>query len=579
MNVRMQKLLGSYRNGDFLETVYACSSPDRDERDNLSMDLAALHNQGLIDIVTAFSGLGIGESGGPDFFLTRHIFEKALPHLNAPVLSVMRCVVLLLHRAGQDMASGTILHGFVGFCAKAASRPREALIEIESNPDELGEMLPATIAAGSQIDNPSYLAEVVRLSQHSNIRLRQHAVYSMVRIHWPKGATVPNSALSALEQSVVTESDGHILASVVTSAFALSQQDSAHESRAITLIGDALAKGDDYTLHAASNLFGIHTAELQPTLLTLLVTQLRRVKPENKGTIDNIDFGIAHLLKSDPEKAIYFLEELLLAYPDKLKLQAFDSATGTIRQIRALTSKVLTRWFLRGERTLCEGVYYIGGMHHGDDLRIDIDPAELKPLDRVHVLFVAHKAIGYFFMKPITAASIVISLMRHAPDDDVLQELGDLLFDPLLLNYTGSVHEYVIKQANLESGKVQETINRARAVIEEYLEILRSVPELPALHPSQAQREAFRRNFSETMTESMKAAERQSVLFGLFSRQTLLYGNKSINYVHAGDEPPRRMEIPLSAHSVQMEIPRMENLDPYGVDFMLRVFRSEKLRK
>ena len=78
-----------------------------------------------------------------------------------------------------------------------------------------------------------------------------------------------------------------------------------------------------------------------------------------------------------------------------------------------LISKVVTRWFLRGERALCEGVHEIGGTHLGGDFRIEIDPAELKPLDLVHVIFIARKAIGYFFMKPVTAASIVISLMRR----------------------------------------------------------------------------------------------------------------------------------------------------------------------
>ena len=61
------------------------------------------------------------------------------------------------------------------------------------------------------------------------------------------------------------------------------------------------------------------------------------------------------------------------------------------------------------------------------------------------MIFIAHKAIGYFFMKPVTAASVVISLMRVAPNDEVLDELGKLLLNPLLMNYPGSVRQYLAR--------------------------------------------------------------------------------------------------------------------------------------
>ena len=83
---------------------------------------------------------------------------------------------------------------------------------------------------------------------------------------------------------------------------------------------------------------------------------------------------------------------------------------------------------------------------------------------------------------------------------------------------------------------------------------------------------------AETMAESMRAAEKKSVFSGLFTRNMLLYGHKSINYIYAGDKQPKRMEMPLTSHSVAMEIPRMGHLDPYGVDYMLRVFRVGRLR-
>lgn len=574
-----ESLLAGARAGHFLQAVYANSLAAREERDELSLELAALHNEGLVDVVVAFEGLKNSMPGGPDFFLTRHVFEQALPHLNAPVVTVMRCVLGLCREAGQDMAAGTIFNSYIEFCTKDASRPREALKLIETDIDALADMLVATIAAGSQLDNPYYLAELLRLIQHPDIEVRRRAVFAVARIFWPKGASVPNTAITALEDTVGVETDDRTLGSAIKSAFALFEQDKMLEERIVALIGAALAKGDEQTLHAASELLWLSMKELPPPLLQLLLTHLKRVKLENVGTLNNIDLGIAHLLKQDdPEEGLRFLEELLTATGGGIKFKILDSAANAIRESTTLMGKVITRWLLRGEIALCEAAHEVAGKSYSNDICIEIDTSELKPADYVHILFIARKAIGYFFVQPVTAASIVISLMRLAPDDETLDALGDLLFDPLLLNYPGGTRDYLEEHAGRESGKVKETIERAVTSVDQYLEELRAIPELPALHSGQSQRESYRRHMSESMAESMKAAEKKSIFANLFSRSTLLYGNKSINYIYAGDGEPRRMEIPLNKHGVSMEFPRMDNIDPYGLNYTLRIFRVERFR-
>lgn len=402
-------------------------------------------------------------------------------------------------------------------------------------------------------------------------------MFSLGKLNWPEGIAVSDSALAALERSATAETDDQILAGVVKSAFALLQQYKAQEPRVVALIATALSKGDEYTLHAASEVFGFHTGELTATFLDALFVHLVRVRSTNKGTLDNVDYGISHLLKNgDPEKAIQFLEDLLLTHPDELTMEVFDSAAREILSNKALISKVLTRWFLRGERVLCDGVHTIIGAQQGNDLPLEIDPAQLKPADFVHILFVARKAIGYLFTQPISAATILISLMRNTTDDEVLTELGALLFDPLLLNFTGKAIEYVVQQSGLESVKVKATIDQALKAVENYLEDLRSVGNLAALHPGETQREAHHRHFSRLMAESWKAAEAQSVFLKLVSKSVLLYGRKSISYVYDSDGQSHRMEIPLQSHGTEMEFPRMEYLDPFGLDYMLRIFRNER---
>lgn len=575
---RKELLISAFKSGDFLNAAYESYLAAPDGREDLPLEIAALHNDGHINVVAEFSKLENKQDGGPNFFMTRRIFEKALPYINAPLRDVMHCVLHLHKAAGQDMAAGIIFNGYIAHCEKDPARPLEAMNLIESEHEQFADIFPATVIAGSRINNPHFLAEVLRLTQHPAKVLRQRAVFSLSRIEWTKGASVPEEALEGLEKSV-TENDDEILASVINSAFKFYQQDKTTEAQVTALIDNALSKGDEYALHAGSAILGFETKDIPAPLLDVILGHLKRVKPMNKSTLDNIGFGIATLLKADlPEKALRFLEELLLMHTGTLTIKVFDSAASEILRNRTLLSKVTTRWFLNGARVLCESVHDIGERLHNGNLLIDVDAAELTTKDFTHMMFIARKAIGYFFFKPVTAVSILISLMRLAPDDETLEELGQLLFDPLLVNYTGSAQEYVEAQTQQETGKVKETLDEVLAAIAAYLEALRGVPSLAALHPGQAHREAYRRYMSESSAASMKEAERHSAFLHLVSRSTLLYGRKSINYVHDGEGPPRRMEIPLTSHSVQMEIPRMVNLDEHGLDYMLRVFRAERFR-
>jgi len=372
--------------------------------------------------VAAFASLK-NVPGGPDFFLTRHVFEKALPHINASVEPVMRCVLSLGREAGQDMLAGSIFNGYIEFCTKDAARPIKAIELIEEAPDALADMLTATIAAGSQLDIHHYLREVLRLIRHPDMEVRRRAVFSMARLRWPKGEKVPDAAIVALEDVASRETDDRILAGTIGSAFALFEQDDTYRERLVSVVGIALAMGADSALHAASELLWLHTQKLPNELLQLLLANLKQVKIENVGTLNNIDYGVANLLKrDDPEPGLEFLKELLVVHRGELGIKALDSTVAEILQNPRLIGKLLTRWFLRGERALCEAVREIINTYHGDsdDLRVEIDESELETSNRTHMILVAHKTIGYFFIKPVTAASILLSLMRHAKEDETL---------------------------------------------------------------------------------------------------------------------------------------------------------------
>ncbi len=573
-------LVQAFKAGDFLQTVYKNTLADRDERNTLAAELASLHNAGEIDIVAGFSALGKGDSsGGPDFFLTRYVFEKALPDINAPVLAVMQCVLDLYRRAGRDMMAGGIINAFVSFCEKDASRPKEVLEAIRNDSAFL-DLLAGTLIAGARIDNSHFVGEVVGLASHSDVETRRRAIFALSKIDWPVGSVPPESVYATLEHAAQTETDDELLACVVRTAFSLFQRDMAQETRVLTMMGVALSRGGDATIHGASDVAFYQTKDLTDDAIELLVPYLVRVNPANKGTLDNIDYFLAHLLKGGkPEKAVEIAEKLLLAHSDSLSLTVLDSFMGDVLQDKALLSRVTTRWFLTGEPALCEAIHTMLGRVFGAEVTIEIDQAQLTPATGTRLVFVARKALGYLFLNPVTAASIIVSLMRCTDDERILTELGNHLFDPLLVNYSGKAREYVAQVASTASGKMKDQLERPLKLLETYLEGLRSVGDLPELNPSVAQREAHHRRSARQMAESMKQAEAKSVFLSIIKKSVLLYGRKSINYVYGPNGQSQRTEMPLHSHSIQFEMPRYEQLDPFGLEYSIRVFRAERLRK
>ena len=549
MNNLRNDLIVAFKEGNFLKVVYEKSSGELENCYDIAPELVSLHNDGMLDIIAVFRTLKNASDTGYDFLRTLRIFEKALPHINAPVQQVMECILNIVN---DNIAAGTLFTPFTDFCASDPSRPQECLKLIEASIDQFADLLTHTIVAGARIDAKYYLNEAIRLTMHENIEIRIRAIFSLGGIQYSQGTDLCDHAIACLDSSVSKETDDRLLSNLIRSAFSLYKYEKSQVKRIIDIINCALKKGSDYALRAASELFVFDFNELPEDLLDTLLAHLLRVKYENKDTIDIIDCGLAKLLhRENPNKGIEFLENFLIAHQNDLSLKIFDSVIYEIIGNKDLLKKLLTKWFLRGDRILCEGISAVVNEVHGNDMFLDIDPSAFVSIDLTHIVFLARKTIGYLFYKPVTAASVIISLLHSTDDENTLNQLGRLLFDPLLINFPGKVKDYLSKQAESESGKAKAAIETALNSINKYLDDLKSTGVIPALQPSQAHRNEYHRYYSRINSESYKEAEKKSVVSQLFSTSVLLYGRKSVNYSYDPDGNAKRMEIRVLSASVR----------------------------
>lgn len=80
------------------------------------------------------------------------------------------------------------------------------------------------------------------------------------------------------------------------------------------------------------------------------------------------------------------------------------------------------------------------------------------------------------------------------------------------------------------------------------------------------------------MADSFKTAMKGSIVDLMCTKSVILYGVSSINHVYNGKEKMQRMEIPMKSHGTSIEMPRQDNLDPFGLDYALRTFRAERFK-
>lgn len=384
--------------------------------------------------------------------------------------------------------------------------------------------------------------------------------------------------LRTIAHAIATEVDDGVLAGALGSALELSRHPSADQPRLIALIAQALTKGGETILHAAALSFRVRTPEFSSELLDLLLDHLAKVDVANQGTLDAIDDGMSQLLQSNSvEAGLVLLERLLRSDSRNLEVSIVPHAARAIRATPALRNKVATRWLLGGDPNLCASLDRILDARVDDHVELEADAAELAAAEPVRLLFAARKAIGYLFLKPVSVAAFIVSLMGQAPEVSLREELGRLLFNPLLLNFSASISEYLRGRESSEPTGVRAVIENALEELKRYLQGLPSVGEIPALHPSLEHRHICHRRLLDEVARSFEQAQAESVLLQLVHRSVLLYGRKAIHHVFDPEGDMRRIETNLGSHGTTIEPPRMNVLDPLGLDLTLRVFRHESL--
>jgi hypothetical protein len=568
-------LVRDFASGKLIGTLFGKYSRNWGREAKIVEAIATAHNDHEIDVLSIVTGPALEAVKRHDFFQGQGLYCKLIPKLECDARKVIDTVECLIRAAGNDGAAGLPGNALAEWFEADQARSKEMLELVDSGDSVARGFIPLSVSKAAPEVRAGLLDHLHATARNVDDPARCNAIFGVGQID-PATDIEWVQLLATLGVGAVDAED-IVRAAMVAAAARRLRADAGMHAAAVE---DAIAQAVDTEcgerlLHQCANalwLDGEHcSAELRSTLLNVMLD----VNPANGGTIDHLDHALADLVRrGNGSVAADFLMELLPRHQGILKLKHFDSTCHAVHEREpSLLNDWVVNWLLDGRFELCRhlsGALFESQMNERV-LHIDFARYGLKERDYPYL---ARKAIGYLFLQPLTVASIIVSLVRSAPKA-TRQEIEELLFDPMLLNYGGFAKELLVPISTDKSDQARGAARKALARIKDYLAALNAARAISELRPSERQRQIEWQRNSDAMAEAHRHAEKKSVFADIFTKVVVLYGNRSISYIRHPNLEARRMETKMQSHGVSIEMPRIEVVDPVGLQKMLLSFRAE----
>jgi hypothetical protein len=525
----------------------------------------ALHNSGDIDLIDltgqpAFAGLNLHA-----FFTAQHLYCEAIPQLRTNATALMECCKILVEKGSNDLAAGLPYGAFRKWCQNNPSDGARVIQNARTDDPLAKRFVMFALQAANDVEGA---IEFIKTYVDDRRLSGMNALGSMVFTDTASA----KKAVEILEPYVADSSNDHLRVNALVAAFGVLKQykDATAELRLIE--SAASEEPGPETLHGLARIVWQHRTTLDSNTLRIASSALVAVSPKHLGTVREIDMALHQLLGTKDETLV--LDFLTAKLQDsELKIGNFESVAHELAHSGGQRLyELIVRWFLSGNFSLCNNVSDIVGI---DKERAFDTTAQPLGLTSAQQIFLCRKAIGFLFVRPVICCSIIVSVLR-AGNQDVEGVAADLLFDPILLNYGGDAKDYLdsIPSTDASYGAIKRALTQREA----FYAGLEAAGTIKELHPSEYQRDVVRQRAHDDMRTIRKAAEDQSIFLNLVHRSTILYGKRSLNYVQDADGEQRAVAMDLKSVGMSIELPRREVLDPVGLDYMLRVFRAERLK-
>ena len=543
-------------------------------QETIFTQVAQLHERGEIDALGALLDPAAEWGWTPECLAREQILTTVIPRLAATVERMMTAIGAI----EEGMVQHILDNAFLSWCAADLERAGKVIALLDEGINVPDRFVLAALVAGLRISPEDYLGISASMAEGKRPGSRHLGGRALGLMPLTDDVSIA-LAVRALK-SVIKDPDlpGQARADALSAAIDIAvRTPSAPAEQFLELLCQAPADDDPALLATCAGAFGRHALRFSVQLFGCMLDILPKLKPGRLQAFDAVDMGLYQLLSSPggDNRAISLVEALVRREDDDLVFERLDSTRHALSNGSApRLSRVVVKWLLSGEASLCNAAAKLVRGVHGRELSLAVDSNEFSLAD-AQAKFLARKAIGWFLLQPAAATSLVVSLLQQVTDTGA-EPLGDLLFNPLLMNYPSSVRRHLEAAAPFLSGAARTAIDRTLAKHDAYLRAIEAVGNVPELHQSERNRRIEFQRQNDEFSAARRDAEKQSALLSMVHKTMLLHGVRTIGYVDDFNGGIRRLDNKLGRMSTEMERAMQWTFDPLGLENTLLAFRLER---
>lgn len=537
----------------------------------IAEELAYLHNEAVFDLNKELLKLKKSDDQY-SFYSLIYAYCSALPKLNCSVIDVVN---VFIHLKSEDIPDADFAQAYFLFCKQNVERPKVALSYLLGKPEERHELVQSTLMAAVEFDSEWVMEQFPALIKHQSADIRWQAYLAIGRVLLTDD-DMPVDRLKLLEEAFSEETDSSAKSGVLRAAGFLAKQMPLLWPQVDCLLKKCLKALEPELLYEASYLLAYGKKDVPDNTIRLLTSYLKQSSPKHGDILNNISHFISDSIKASHFSNAEELLEALFLKNKELQIDNFQYLAHELINERssAFLNRITTKWFLSGEVQLGKALHDVVSSTglEGNELFID---QSFLPLSDHELMFLAQKAVGWFYLNPISAISYLLSILPHA-SPDTKNQIGKLIYDPLLLSYMGKGKNYLEEKLDSLDDDSQVIVKQLLLDLDNYRSNILDASDIKELRAPQREVDLYWKDFNMKMSQSMEKSKKGSIM-ELIGTQTILYGHDVMSHVYMGSETKRSINTMHSiSHSTEM--PKMDVVDPEGLNIKLRVFRTERLK-
>jgi hypothetical protein len=559
-------LINAEQQGCLLQVL--TSAELRPQRRELGDILCELHNAGLINLASDQNLSAIDALVHNDFWNVIHPLDKAIPNLNCSYLDVLNLVYRLVRKAGSDGAAGLPNLSLVAWSKSNPAKAREIVNGVK----ELNELcLAHGVFAVIGLGDEALAFELIRQSNTSIIAVGLRALGRMETVSVSGIREGVNDAFDVIER----QTDAALRVAAIEAAFSLWEKPGPSEPHRQREFIDAIGKGGDTTeLSMLSAMLFYHDKGLPKESIDQVLGLLETLPSNSAATLSNLDHAInGKDDRWDFKRVVRVFATCIPRLDEKARKKDHYSFSEWVWGNPDHSSYLFAEWLSGGEFSLCSFLAeLLGAGTKGAGVWVSKPHLPPSADDQI---FLARKCIGFLWHHEVTAASILLSIVRYG-QIKARAEAENLLFDPLLLSYGGDLRVFLEAQRANASRHISECTKRLISKHDAHIAGLETTQDLVELRPSIEHRRAVAMKDRDRNRDIQKRAHERSIFASLMTHYTLLYGRKSFSIIRGAEGKKQPNISALSEFSHSVELPRLMVMDPVGFNATIAFFRAMK---